>query len=37
MLYPVPRPDNFEAALAVLTLGITCAIVASLLMLSYAR
>jgi hypothetical protein len=37
MLYPVPRPDNFEAALALLTLAITCAIVASLLMLSFAR
>jgi len=37
MLYPVPRPDNFEAVLAIAMLAVTCAIVGSELMLSLAR
>jgi hypothetical protein len=37
MLYPVPRPDNFEAVLAVATLVVTCAIAATWLLLSYSR
>jgi hypothetical protein len=37
MLYPVPRPDNFEAALAVSMLVVTCAIVVSVFLLSYSR
>jgi hypothetical protein len=37
MLYPVPRPDNFEAVLAVSMLVVTCAIVASVILLSYSR
>jgi hypothetical protein len=37
MLYPVPRPDNFEAALAVSMLVVTCAIVATVFLLSYSR
>jgi len=37
MLYPVPRPDKFEAVLAVSMLLLTCVVVASAYFLSYSR